>query len=472
VTALADTLRALPREAFDAILAELSPPEIVALDYEFADFWARDDQRRIFTEDFTYALLLGGRRSGKTAAALEWLTWRAKNGYVPMRAITGSGRDAVVTLVEQGLIKRGSPDFRPQFLRSAGQDFGRVVWPNGATLDFFSAEVPQKAKGKGYQTDLYDDVTAWKSRARDTFLEAVGGLSEGNDTRCIITANPPDEEAPHNAWVVDLLENPLKDMIIIPSSTFLNAANLSAKYVKNIVADLETRDPDRWLSQFIGIFRLSQKLSSFYGIDFAGGNIPADVPEREDQVEVVIAVDPTETDGPTSDECGLVAMGRDKRRHVYVLEDSSGVMSTERWGAVAIDMAERWDADRFVGENNRGLALLTSVLNAAYSAARLENGVFGRGAMLPILGIQASSAKGIRASPVSQLYRAGRMHHCPGLGKLENQMRAWNPEAEKHKPRSDDRIDALVHGATYLAGLLNPGRKKMIRGGFSIPGIM
>jgi phage terminase large subunit-like protein len=232
------------------------------------------------------------------------------------------------------------------------------------------------------------------------------------------------------------------------------------------------RGTEWWDKQIVGQFRRNARESPFFGLDFSKPPIAADVPACEDLAEVAICIDPTETAGPTSDEAGLVAMGRDRRRHVYVLEDLSGVYESERWGELAIDMAERWDADVFLAENNRGLPLVTSNLNAAYRARRLEEGLLGRGALLPIKGVQASSAKGLRASPVRQLYLTGQLHHCPGLTALEAQMRGWRPDVEKHKPRSDDRIDALVHGATYLAGLLNPGRKKMIRGGFSIPGIM
>lgn len=44
------------------------------------------------------------------------------------------------------------------------------------------------------------------------------------------------------------------------------------------------------------------------------------------------------------------------------------------------------------------------------------------------------------------LYEQGRMHHVGSLPELEDQLTTWIPE---ESPDSPDRVDALVHAATY-----------------------
>ena len=87
------------------------------------------------------------------------------------------------------------------------------------------------------------------------------------------------------------------------------------------------------------------------------------------------------------------------------------------------------------------------------------------------VGVAAREGKVPRAGPVRALYLQGMVHHVAGLGALERQQREWDPSGPK-RPRQDDRIDALVHGAVYLADLNTAQRKPPPRGSFSIPGMM
>ena len=88
-------------------------------------------------------------------------------------------------------------------------------------------------------------------------------------------------------------------------------------------------------------------------------------------VRVVVSVDPAIATGRDNDATGLLALGIDASGHVYVLEDASGKMSPEAWGAAAVRLYTRHRADAFVAERNRGGDLVRANLNATI---RQQNG--------------------------------------------------------------------------------------------------
>jgi hypothetical protein len=44
-------------------------------------------------------------------------------------------------------------------------------------------------------------------------------------------------------------------------------------------------------------------------------------------------------------------------------------------------------------------------------------------------------------------YEQGKVHHVESLPELEDQLTTWNPDEDTDSP---DRVDALVHGATWI----------------------
>ncbi|MBM0226855.1 hypothetical protein [Micromonospora sp. ATA51] len=62
--------------------------------------------------------------------------------------------------------------------------------------------------------------------------------------------------------------------------------------------------------------------------------------------------------------------------------------------------------------------------------------------------VQARASKRVRAEPVAARYEVDppRVHHVGTFPALEDQLTTWTPESGD----SPDRLDALVHGVTYL----------------------
>ena len=149
---------------------------------------------------------------------------------------------------------------------------------------------------------------------------------------------------------------------------------------------------------------------------------------------VVIGVDPPATGAKTSDECGIVAVGR-AGDLLYVLGDYSvGAAAPAEWAQRVIEAWRRVSADRIVAEVNQGGDMVVETLR---SADRLA----------PVTAVRATRGKTLRAEPLSLLYERGLVRHVGALPTLEDQLCAFGTEA-----RSPDRMDALVWAAAELTG--------------------
>jgi len=155
---------------------------------------------------------------------------------------------------------------------------------------------------------------------------------------------------------------------------------------------------------------------------------------------IIVAIDPAVTNKESSDECGIVVVGKDRAGDAYLLEDASGKFTPGGWASKALELYERWRCDRIIGEVNNGGDLIEHTL-------RVSTFRDGRSAAnVPYTAVRASVGKRTRAEPVSAFFEQGRGHLCGRHEKLENQLVSWLPNDEK----SPDRLDAMVWGMTAL----------------------
>jgi phage terminase large subunit-like protein len=166
-----------------------------------------------------------------------------------------------------------------------------------------------------------------------------------------------------------------------------------------------------------------------------------DVPEL---TRTVVSVDPADTVSETSDETGIVAVGRGADGDHYVLADRSmriaGAAAARRIWQCYLDV----DADLVIYEGSS--AWLRDILVDAWAAMQAEGLLPGGDPPLDV--VQARVSKRVRAEPVAARYEVDppRVHHVGAMGRLEDQLTTWTPESGK----SPDRLDALVHGVAYL----------------------
>ncbi|MEQ9257470.1 MAG: glycoside hydrolase TIM-barrel-like domain-containing protein [Roseovarius sp.] len=148
------------QEAQDEFLAALTPEDLLALQYLF-EFWAMEHQ--LPPEGAWRAwVALGGRGAGKTRAGAEWVRAMVE-GALPLQpgmagrvALVGETYEQVRDVMvfgQSGIIACSPPDRRPHWEASRR----RLVWPNGATAQAFSASDPESLRGPQFDCAWADE---------------------------------------------------------------------------------------------------------------------------------------------------------------------------------------------------------------------------------------------------------------------------------------------------------------------------
>jgi phage terminase large subunit-like protein len=155
-----------------------------------------------------------------------------------------------------------------------------------------------------------------------------------------------------------------------------------------------------------------------------------------------VAIDPAVTANAESDMTGIVVAGIDLNGTSYILEDATDRFTPEGWATKAVELYNKYLADRIVAERNQGGEMVRHTLQTVDET-------------IPIRLVHASRGKYARAEPVSALYERHKVKHLKGLDKLEDQLVAWEPLGSIGSP---DRLDALVWAVTDLAlkGIAKP----------------
>jgi phage terminase large subunit-like protein len=426
------------RDAQDELLAALSEGELLALPYIF-EFWAMEHQLPP-EGDWRTWVILGGRGAGKTRAGAEWVRARVE-GALPLDpgacrrlALVGETVDQVREVMvfgESGIMACSPPDRRPEWQATRR----RLVWPNGAVAQVFSAHEPEGLRGPQFDGAWVDELAKWK-KARDTWDMLQFGLRLGEAPQVCVTTTP------RNVGVLkDILAS--ASTVVTSAPTEANAANLAQGFLEEVRARYAGTRLGR--QELDGVLVDAAEDALWTPAMIEAGRVEA----APDLDRIVVAVDPPVTGHAGSDECGIVVVGAVTRGPVqdwraYVLEDASiGAASPASWARAAIRAMERWGAERLVAEVNQGGDLVEQVIRQVDP-------------LVPFRKVHASRGKAARAEPVAALYEQGRVHHLRGLARLEDQMCAMTSRGFEGKG-SPDRVDALVWALTDL--IVEPGAK-------------
>ena len=377
-------------------------------------FWRRPNQTPP-AGNWRIWLILAGRGFGKTRTGAEMVRqWVRNYQYVNMiGATTDDARDIMIE-GESGILAICPKDERPTYVRNAA----KLAWPNGATSLIFTADAPERLRGKQHMKLWEDELAAW--RYPEAHIQAMLGMRLGDNPQSIITTTPkPTKE------IKELVADPTT--VVTRGSTYDNRANLAGAFFEQVIK--------RYEGTRIGRQELNAEiLEDVEGALWTWKLIEqARTASNPDLVRVVVAIDPAVTANASSDETGIVAVGIDRAGQGYVLADASGVYSPLAWASRAIAQYETLRADALVAEVNNGGDLVEANLRAA--------GFRGR-----FICVHASRGKRTRAEPIAALYEQGRVHHTGTFADLETQMTTWSPVIDD----SPDRVDALVWGLTQL----------------------
>lgn len=427
-------LRELPKEEIALAIAELGADHVQSILYDWA-LWARDDQLlpgnvNPRTPDGTWTnwLALAGRGWGKTRTGAEACRTWVKEGYRYVNLIGATVDDARDIMIEgeSGILAICPKHERPRYIGNKRQ----LIWPNGVKSLVFTADEPERLRGKQHEKVWADELAAW--RYPEAWDQVKFGLRLGEAPQAFISTTPRPFKI-----IKDLIAD--EYTLVTRGTTYDNRANLATAFFRSIIKQYEGTRLGRQELQGIVLDDNPNALFNRDNIDANRRDVTRLLELLLSMDRVVVAVDPAVTADEDSDESGIIVAGvrneSDGLNHGYVFDDLSGIYKPKEWADKAISGYTKYSGDAIVAEVNNGGDMVVFTIQTVD-----EN--------VPVKTVHASRGKAVRAEPIAALYEQGRVHHVGTFGKLEDQMCDWEPTDKNAK--SPDRLDALVWALTDL----------------------
>ncbi len=394
-------------------------------------------------------VILGGRGAGKTRAGSEWIRAQVEGGrpgdpgVCSRVALVGETLDEareVMVFGESGILACSPPDRRPEWQATRR----RLVWPNGAVAQTFSASDPDSLRGPQFDCAWCDELAKWK-KGEPAWDMLRFALRLGQHPQVLVTTTPRSSHL-----LGTILE--LEGTVQTHAPTSANRMHLARSFLETVTKTYQGTTTGR--QELEGIF-VKEHVGSLWTWDMLEA---ARRPRRVEYDRIVVAVDPPVTATETSDECGIIVAGvamqgppQDWRAEI-IADVSARGLSPLGWATRAVEAFHAHRADRLVAEVNQGGDMVGTLVR-------------GIDPMLPFRGVRASRGKVARAEPVAALYEQGRISHAAAFPALEDQMTALTTQGYLGKG-SPDRVDALVWAITDLliepAGAhRNPGIRRL-----------
>ena len=407
----------------------LTPQQILALRWSWA-WWGRPNQQAPTDRAWTYWLISAGRGFGKTRTGAEWVRAEVStHRYVNLIGATADDARDIMIEGESGILAVCPPWERPDYKPSQR----KLIWPNGAQSLIFTADEPERLRGKQHEKLWADELGAW--RYPESWDQAQFGLRLGATPQALITTTPRPTQV-----IRDLIANP--DTVVTRGTTYDNQRNLAPSFFTAVIRKYEGTRLGR---QELNAELLDDNPSALWTHALIDAARVKEAPA--DMRRVVIGVDPAVTSNEESAETGIIPVGAKwmgDTEHYFVLDDRTVSDKPSGWARATVSAYHDHKADRIVAEVNNGGDLVESVIrnvdrNVAYSS------------------VHASRGKTKRAEPVAALYEQGRVHHVGVFAQLEDQMCSWDPTLPSDQQKSPDRMDALVWAITELSDVNETG---------------
>lgn len=447
----------------EGLLSKLSQKKLEELRHDW-NFWARDEQLAPIDDWWDVWFINAGRGFGKTRAGVEWVREQVKSGVKRISAVAATNSDIERVMVkgESGFLAvcwKGDKDKDGRLLGfpTWSPTKRELVWDQGyyknkknkPTVQFFSAEEPERLRGPQFEAAWCDELAAW-NKDIGTWDMLQFCMRLGKHPRIVVTTTPKPTKLVRNILSKTTDKSfpdgtvIKKTVVVTTGSTFDNSANLATTYLKAVKAQYEGTRLGRQELYAEVLEEAEGALWTTEMLDKATIKLE-DVPPLN---RIVVSIDPAITSNAESDMTGIVVAGVDVNGIAYILGDYTEKLSPQGWASKAVSLYHNHQADRIVAERNQGGDMVRRTLEVEDETA-------------PIKLVHASRGKYARAEPISALYERGLVKHVinpqdgANLNELETQMRTWEPLGSIGSP---DRLDACVWALTELClnGHSNP----------------
>lgn len=275
---LAESLASLPAWERTAILADLTAPELEALEQDWG-FWARPKQLAPASAWLTW-VVRAGRGFGKTRTGAGWVHTRAMASPGRWCALVAkTPADARDVMIEGpgGLLRNTPPRERPLYEPSKR----RVTWPNGSWATVYSSEEADQLRGFSGDTAWLDEFAKY-SNPREVWDSLQFGMREisADQPRVCITTTPRP---------IPILEEieAKRTTATVTGSSYENRANLAPTWFAETLAAYEgTRLGRQEIHAEILDDVEGRVYSSFSAVPWPLGNVDARVADTGGEILV------------------------------------------------------------------------------------------------------------------------------------------------------------------------------------------
>ena len=382
------------------------------------DFWARDKQILPSSPFFVW-IILAGRGFGKTRTGAETVrSWVKDNSMVNLVGATADDARDIMIEGESGILAICPKDERPLYVASKR----RLEWPNGAVSLIFTADEPERLRGKQHMKLWADELAAW--RYEEAWTQAMLGLRLGDNPQAIVTTTPRPTK------LIKELVGDVRNIVTV-GTTYENKANLAQGFFDYVIKKYEgtTLGKQELLAQILS----DNPAALWKRTDIDKARV-IQAPELD---RIIVGVDPSATSG--GDEAGIITCGR-KGDDYYTLADDSIQGSPQTWAKAAVTAYHKYKANLIVAEDNNGGEMVEAVIKQVDPS-------------VPVTRVHASRGKATRAEPVAAISEQGRDHHVGSFPALEDELCLWMPG-----DASPNRLDAKVWAITALMGGVDPSK--------------
>jgi phage terminase large subunit-like protein len=268
--------------------------------------------------------------------------WVKRYRYVNLIGATADDVRTIMVEGESGILAICPADERPKYIANKRE----LHWPNGNKSLLFSAEEPDRLRGKQHEKLWCDELAAW--RYPDAWDQAAFGLRLGDRPQTVITTTPRP-----TAIIKSLIKDSQGEnakTLITRGSTYDNIANLADSFIHAIVKKYEgTRLGRQELNAEIlddtpgALWTRAMIERAFISADVEKVRATGVVRPGVKLTSIIVSIDPATTSGEDSNETGIVVVGRGSDGHGYVLEDASGIYNVAgaEWARKAVKLYRR-----------------------------------------------------------------------------------------------------------------------------------
>lgn len=386
--------------------------------------WARPEQLAP-TGSWRTWIFMGGRGSGKTRAAAEWVRGKVERGEAGRIALisdTAADCRDIVVEGESGILAISPPWNRPKYEPSKR----RLTWDNGAIATLYSSEVPDALRGPQHDLVWGDEIAKW-TRGVDTWNMAAFGLRLGSNPQFCATTTP--RPVPLIKRLVQRMKSKHSRIVTTTGTMYDNIDYLAPDFVADI--EFEYAGTRIGAQEIYGRLLLDSPAALWSRDNLEATRLGAHEISRLVFDRIVIGVDPGISSDENAAETGIIAAGK-RLTHGYTLEDCSLRGTPTQWASAVVGAYFRWKADCIVAEANQGGEMVKSTIHTVDPTVNVKL-------------VHASRGKLTRAEPVAALFEQGRGHMVGMFETLEDELCEWVPGND-----SPNHLDALVWAYTDL----------------------